>query len=133
MQSVSSSVHFPTTITTTPRAPLARSRYLYLFSLSFNFTLWSAKAAMAKSQLVLFFFFFCWLSLSLVVWLKFGDHFVSHNPIGVYASHSPGRILGCACTLCSYGQIPRGLPSPPTCVLSYTLSELICCIRLLYD
>ena len=30
-----------------------------------------------------------------------GDPFVSQNPREVYASHSPGRILGCSCTTCS--------------------------------
>ena len=38
---------------------------------------------------------------------------------GVYASHSPGQMLGCAYTICSYGQIsisctsPIGSPCPP--------------------
>ena len=41
---------------------------------------------------------------------------VCHNPRGVCVCHSPGRILGCAYTICSYGQlsisfnIPSGSP-----------------------
>ena len=34
---------------------------------------------------------------------KLGVLFVSQNPTEVYASHSPGWILGCAYTVCSYG------------------------------
>ena len=54
-------------------------------------------------------------------------------------SHFPGQMLGCAYTICSYGQIsiscsiPGGPPWPPSRVSSYTLSVLICCIRLLCD
>ena len=47
-------------------------------------------------------------------------------------SHSPGQLLGCACTVCTYGQIPilcitpSGSPCPHTCVKSYTSTVLIC-------
>ena len=44
-------------------------------------------------------------SLFLVVWPRLDDLFVSQNPRGVFASHSPGHILGCTYTICSYGQI----------------------------
>ena len=46
-------------------------------------------------------------------------------------SHFPGQILGCASTICLYGQIsvsctiPSGLPCPPSHVLSYTFSVII--------
>ena len=48
-------------------------------------------------------------------------------------------MLSCAYTICLYGQIsisctsPCGSPCPPSRVSSYTLSVLICCIRLLWD
>ena len=55
------------------------------------------------------------------------------------SSHFLGQILGCVYTICSYGQIsfscriPSGLPCLPSRVQSYSLSVLICCIRLLCD
>ena len=73
----------------------------------------------------------------LVVWLRLGDPFVSQNPRKVCVSHSLGKILGCAYTICSYGQtlisciIPSESLSPPSRILSYTFSVLIGCIRLL--
>ena len=96
---------------------LARSRYLSLFSLSFNFTLSSARMAKSTNRRVLF---FCWLSLGLVVWPRFGNHIASQNLRELCASHSPGQILGCAYTTCSYGQISFsctisiGSPFPPS-------------------
>ena len=89
--------------------------------------------------LVFFFFFFFWLSLCLVVWPRLGDPFVSQNPWKLCASHSPGRIPGCAYTICLYGQIsisctiPSGSPCPPSFVNSYNLFVLICWIRFLCD
>ena len=74
---------------------LLKFTYLSLFSLSLIFTLWSARMA----KLV---FFCCWLSLGLVVWLRLGDPFISQNPREVCASYSPGIILGCTYTICSY-------------------------------
>ena len=61
--------------------PLARSRYLSLFLHSFNFNLWSTGTA--KSTFSVSSLFFCWLLEDLVVWLRFGDLFVSWNPRGV--------------------------------------------------
>ena len=69
---------------------------------------------------IYFQFFFFLLSLGLVVRLRFGDPFVSQNPREFCASHSLGRIPGCAYTTCSYGQIsvsciiPCGSPFPPS-------------------
>ena len=62
----------------------------------------------------LFFFLFfvfcgCWLSLSLVVWTRLGDPFISQNPREVCASLSPRRILSFACTTFSYIQIYTSL------------------------
>ena len=51
------------------------------------------------------FSFFCWLSLGLVIWPRLGDLFEFQNPREVCASLSPGWILDCAYTTCSYGQI----------------------------
>ena len=65
------------------------------------------------------FFFFLLLLQGLVVWPRIGDPFVSQNPKGVCASHSPGHILGCAYTICLHGQvsisctIPSGSFCPP--------------------
>ena len=77
-----------------------RSMYLSFFSLSFSFILWSAGIAKSTSSL-----FCCWLLLALVFWLRLGDPFVCQSPIGVYVCHSLREILGCAYTICSYGQI----------------------------
>ena len=69
------------------------------------------------------FFFFCfvfWLTQGLVVWLRLDDPFVSQNFGELWASHSPGWILGCTYTICSYGQIqtfctiPSGSLTPPS-------------------
>ena len=82
---------------------LARSRYLSFFSHSFSFILWSAGTA--KSTILQFLFFCCWLLLSLVFKPRLGDPCVCQNPIGVYECHFVGQELGCAYTICSYGQI----------------------------
>ena len=114
-----SSSHFNNPLVTVPKAPiiigiivtcmfhsffnsLARSRYLSFFSHSFSFILWSARIAKSTILQILF---FCWLLLGLVFWLRFGDQSVCWNPIGVYVCHFLGQVLGCAYTICSYGQI----------------------------
>ena len=100
---------------------LARSRYLSFFSLSFSFTLCLAGTAKPTIRWVLF------LSLNLVVWLRLGDPFVSQNHREVCVSNFPGRILGCAFTIRSYGQIlvsysiPSGSSRSPSRVLSLAL------------
>ena len=76
---------------------LERSIYLSFFSLSFNFTYQSPQFGQ--------FFLFYWLLLGLVVLPRLGDSFISQNPRGDYASHSTEYILGCAYTICLYGQI----------------------------
>ena len=102
----------------------SRSRYLSLFSLSLDFTLWSAGMVTSTIWQVLFLsFFYCWPWLGLVIWPRLGDLFVSQNSKEICGSHSPRRILGCACTFCSYGlisiscTIPSGLPSRLSCLL----------------
>ena len=132
---------------TVPRAPITiginvtfMSRNFFqltsnveVLSLSFNFTLWSAGAAKSTILQVLFFIVYY------KVWPRLGDPFVCQNPIGVCVSHSPGQILGCAYSISSYNQIsisctiPSESPCAPCRVLSYTLTVLICCIRLLCD
>ena len=98
---------------------LTSSRYLLFFSLSFNL-LWSARRAKSTIRQVLFFFFFFWLLLSLVIWPRLDDRFVSQNSRGICSSHSPGQILGCAYNICSHGQIEasctvsKGSPRPPS-------------------
>ena len=104
---------------------LARSRNLSPFSLPFNFTLWSAGTANFFSLSLSLSLCRCCCgcsccpSLILVVWSRLCDLLVSHNPWELYASHSPGRILGCTYTTCSYGQIqisctiPGGSSSHP--------------------
>ena len=83
---------------------LARPRYLSLFSLFSISTRWSAGTAKFPIGQV-FCFCCCWLSLCLVVWPRSGDPFVSQNPKEVCATHFLGRILGCAYTICLYGEI----------------------------
>ena len=81
---------------------LARSRYLSFFSHSFSFILWSAgtaKLTFCKFSI------FCWLLLGQVFWLRLGDPLVCQSLTGVYVCHSPGELLGCAYTICLYGQI----------------------------
>ena len=51
------------------------------------------------------FSFFCWLLLGLVFWPRLGDLSVRQSPIGVYVCYFLGQVLGCAYTVCSYGQI----------------------------
>ena len=90
---------------------LPRSRYLFFFSLSFSFILWSAGTAKSTILQVLFFFVVgccccCCLSLlGLVFWPRLGDPSLCQSPIGVCVCYSPGQLLGCTYTICSYGQI----------------------------
>ena len=94
----------------------------------------------------LFFTFFQFYSMvrpqllwGLVFWSRLSDLFVCQSSIGVYVCHSLWQMLGCAYTICSYGQISisctstGGSPRPPSRVLSYTPSVLICYIRILCD
>ena len=81
---------------------------------------------------VLFLFLFltyivCHVIIILLIWKFF-----------IRAFNSPGRILGCVYTICSYGEIsisctiPNGSPFPPNRVKSYT-PVLVCWNRLLRD
>ena len=85
---------------------LARSRYLSFFLFSFSFILWSA--GRAKSTILQVLFFFVIVDdddYYKVFWSRLGDPFLCQSPIGVCLSHFPGQMLGCAYTICSYGQI----------------------------
>ena len=85
---------------------LARSRYLSFYSHSFSFILWSAGTAKLTILQVLFYCCCCcWLLLSLVFWPRLGDPCVYRSPLGVYVCHFLGQALGCAYTICLYGQI----------------------------
>ena len=115
---------------------LSRFRYLSFFSLSFNFTLWSAGTVKSRIRHVIFFIDFF---KGLVIWSRIDDPFVYQNPRGVCTSHFLWQILGCPYNIRLQGQtsisctILNGSPCPPNRVESYTLSVLICCIRLLCD
>ena len=81
---------------------LASSRNFSFFSYSFGFILWPAGTA--KSTIFRF-SSFCWLLLVLVFWPRLGDPCACQSPIGVYVCHFLGQVLGCAYTICLYGQI----------------------------
>ena len=93
----------------TTRTPLKVKVLIFLFAF---FYFHSVVCRDGKVHYLTDSLFFCLLSLSLVVWLRFGDVFVSQNPREVYASHSPGQILGCAYINCSYDQILIFCPTP---------------------
>ena len=87
------------------------ARFTLFLSLAFffnYFTQWSAGTAKSTIRQVVF-FCCCWLFLDLVVWQRLCDPFVSQNPRGVCASHSPGQILDGAYGIYSYGQISVSL------------------------
>ena len=90
-------------------------------------------------SLFFFFFFFCWLLWGLVFWPGLVDPFVCLSPIGVYACHFQGQVVGSAYTIFLYGRIEiscsflSGSPCRPCRVSPYTPSVLIYCIRLLCD
>ena len=104
---------------------LVRSCYLPLFSFSFNYTLWSAGTEKSTILQVLFFFFVNYYKVR----SRLRDPFVCQNPIGVDASYFLGQMLGCANTLCSYGQIPISctIPSRSLCPLSVSSLVLFLC------
>ena len=110
----------------------ARSRYSSFFSHSFSFILWSVGTA--KSTILQFLFFRCWLLLGLVFWSRFSDPCVCQSPIGVYACYFLGQVLGCAYTICSYGQISIFCTSPsvPFCRPSRILLLLLLLLLLLF-
>ena len=82
---------------------LTRSKYLTFFLHSFSFILWSARTA--KSITLQILFFFCWLLWGGVFWPRLGNPSVYQSPIGVYVCYFLGKLLDCAYTICSYGQI----------------------------
>ena len=93
-------------LATVPRAPItiggtdtfmfhsffnsqARSRYLSSFSLYFSFTPQSAERAKSRILRVLLFY---WLLQNQVVWLRFGDPFISQNLSGVSFSRTDSGL-----------------------------------------
>ena len=78
---------------------LTRWRYLSFFLHSFRFILWS------KSTFLQVLFLFSLIIIRSVFWPRLGDPFVCQGPIEVYVCHFLGQMLGCAYTICLYGQI----------------------------
>ena len=107
------------------------ARYLSFFSFFFSILLYGHSGQ--QSPQFCKFSFFYWLWSGLVVWPILGDPFVCQNPIGVYVTHSPGHLVGCALYHCSYGQIqfsyttPSGSPCPTQ---SYLVLYSFCAILL---
>ena len=129
-----SSGPFDNTLVTVPKAPIMigiivtfmfhsffnflwRSRYLSFFSL-FS-VLFCGQLGQQSWQFCKFSFFFVDYYK---VWSSSWDSMIHLyvSPIGVYEWHSLGQMLGCAYTICSYGQIlipctsPSGSPCPPS-------------------
>ena len=113
-----SSSHFSNPLVTVPKAPitigiivtfmfhsffnsLARSRYLSFFSYCFSFILQSAGTAKSTILQILLFL----LIIRRSGLLAEIDPSVRQSPINVYVCHFLGQVLGCAYTICWYGQI----------------------------
>ena len=114
---------------------LAWLMYSSLFSHSFNFTLWSAgTATFPIRQLLRLFIFLFFIRSGRLAEIRWS---VCISKSLRSLCHSPGQMLGCVYTICSYGQTSTSctIPDESPCQLchakSYTLSVLICCIRLL--
>ena len=75
---------------------LARLRYLSFFSHSFSFNLWSAGTAKSTILLII-------IRSGLLAEIRWSVCMT--KSIRVYASHFLGQVLGCAYTICWYGQI----------------------------
>ena len=75
----------------------------------------------------------------MVFWPGLGDLFVCQRPIGVYVYNFLRQVLGCAYSICWYGQISISCTSPSDHLARPVVSSLIfleciiCCIRLLCD
>ena len=76
---------------------LARSRYLSSFHILS--VLFCGQPGQQSRQFCKF-SSFCWLLLGLVLRPRLGDPCVCQSPIGVYACHFLGQVLGCAYTIC---------------------------------
>ena len=84
----------------------ARLMYLYYFWHYFNCLLRSAGTAKSTILQILFFFCCCcWLFFGLVFRPRLGDPYFCQSSIGVYVWNFLGEMLGCASTICLYGQI----------------------------
>ena len=96
---------------------LARSRYLSFFPHSFRLILWSTGTAKSTILQILFLLLIITRS-DLLAGIRWSVC-MSHSPIGIYASHFLGQVLGCAYTICLYGRIeisctfPSGSPCRP--------------------
>ena len=93
---------------------LARSRYLPSFCILSTLLCGQPGQQSPQSRK---FSLFCWVLLGLVFGPRLGDPFVCQNLRGVCACHSLRQILGCADTICLYGQtsISSTIPSRSSC------------------
>ena len=107
-----SSISCTNLLGTEPRAPITIGITVTFMFHSFFSVLWQGRgiylsfcfpSVLPQSPQCGRFSFSCWISLGLVVWPRLDDPFISQNPIEVYVSHFPGRILGCAYTIFSCG------------------------------
>ena len=90
-----------------------------IFLLSFSFTQWSPRTAKSTIRQVLFFLLIITRTGNLAK-IRWSICISKSQRVCVF--HSPGRIQGCAYTICTYGQIsisrtiPSRSPCQPTCV-----------------
>ena len=109
---------------------LARSKYLSFFSHSFNFTLRSARTAKSTILQVLLFLLIIIRSGRLTeikrcVWMWKSQ--------SLCVSHSSGQMLGCAYTICSYGQVQISCTFPSGSLCQIPMSwQYILCVLLLF-
>ena len=76
---------------------------LIIFTLSFIFHFVRTEKSIRR-KILFFFLFFFYLTLCLIFCPRSGDLFISQNPREFYETHSLGRILVYAYTICYYGQ-----------------------------
>ena len=80
--------------------------FIFLFTFFQFYIVVSQESKVHNFAISLFlFFYFFRLSLGLVFWPRLDDPFVRQSPIGVYVWHFLRQVLGCAYTICSYGEI----------------------------
>ena len=77
----------------------------FFFSFFVFFQFYSVISWYSKIHNSVNFSFSNWLLLSLIIWPRLGDPFVSQNPIGIGAYYRPGQILGSPYFICLHSQI----------------------------
>ena len=73
---------------------------LFIFFQFYSVVSWDSKVHNFANSL-----FLLLIITDLVFWSRLGDSSVCQSPIGVYACHFLGQVLGCAYTIRWYGQI----------------------------